>query len=97
MHEIILILSTAIASSGFWGIIQYIIEKRSSLSGALVGVMHYQILQLANKYINRGWVHQNEYDDLLMYLYKPYKELGGNGTVDNVMEKVSRLPFECEG
>lgn len=40
-----------------------------------------------------------ELDDLIQYLYAPYKDLGGNGSGDAIIVKVKALPIisESEG
>lgn len=43
------------------------------------------------EYIKRGWITKDEYEDLRDYLYKPYKELGGNGSAERIMLEVDKL------
>jgi hypothetical protein len=35
----------------------------------------------------------DEYEELLKYYYEPYKELGGNGTAEQIMNRVRQLPI----
>ena len=44
-------------------------------------------------YIDRGYVTQDEYENLQVYLYEPYEEMGGNGSARRVMEEVRKLPI----
>jgi hypothetical protein len=45
------------------------------------------------KYIERGYITQEEYENLHDYLYIPYEKLNGNGSAKRVMEEVGRLPI----
>jgi hypothetical protein len=45
------------------------------------------------KYIQRGWITEEEYKNLNDYLYKPYEELGGNGSAKRIMMEVNKLPI----
>ena len=58
----------------------------------LIGLAHDRILYLGNKYIERGWVSAEEYENLYTYLYDPYEKMGGNGSAKRIMEKVQKLP-----
>lgn len=44
-------------------------------------------------YIDRGWITQDEYENLHDYLYKPYEKMGGNGSAKKVMSEVNKLPI----
>lgn len=52
-----------------------------------------RILSLGFKYVDRGWLTHDEYQNLKKYLYEPYAELGGNGTVERLMAAIESLPF----
>ena len=58
----------------------------------LIGLAHDRILYLGNKYIERGWVSAEEYENLYTYLYAPYEKMDGNGSAKRIMEKVQKLP-----
>lgn len=36
---------------------------------------------------------QDEFENLYKYLYKPYKDCGGNGSAERIMEQVKKLPY----
>jgi hypothetical protein len=59
----------------------------------LVGLAHDRIMCLGMKYIDRGWITQDEYENLYEYLYKPYEKMGGNGSAKRVMMEVNKLPI----
>jgi len=79
------------ASTGFWSYITWKREKRDADKKLLLGLAHDRLINLTSKYIHRGFITHEEYDDLENYLYKPYKERGGNGTVDKFMQQVDKL------
>lgn len=86
-------LTTIVASSGFWA---YIISKNSSKSATdrlLMGIAYDKITSYGLAYLERGWVTMDEYEELQKYYYEPYKDLGGNGTAEQIMDQVRRLPF----
>lgn len=90
---IITIIGAVVASSGFWAYLQKKGEKHDLKSEMLRGLAHDRIMELGMKYINRGYVTQDEYENLYDYLFKPYGKLGGNGTAKHVMDAVSTLPM----
>ena len=49
---------------------------------------------ICERYIERGYITQEEYDSLYNYLYIPYKELGGNGTAERMVNEVKKLPIK---
>ena len=59
----------------------------------LIGLAHDRILYLGMQYIERGYITQDEYENLYEYLYKPYEKLGGNGSAKRVMTEVNKLPI----
>lgn len=98
-HEtFIAIILAIIGSGGFWSMMQFIAtkhsEKRSATTRMLLGLGHEQLLQQCAYYEMRGHITADEYDELEKYLYLPYKQLGGNGSVEREMLKVKALPSE---
>lgn len=65
----------------------------SDLSNAVMGLGHDKITYLAGKYIQRGGITQDEFENLHDYLYKPYIKLGGNGTAKKDMADIYKLPI----
>jgi hypothetical protein len=57
----------------------------------LIGLAHDRIIYLGMVYIERGYITQDEYENLYEYLYKPYKKLGGNGSAKRIMTEVDQL------
>ena len=87
------IICAVLASSGFWAFIQTRRERKDAKTRMLLGLGHDRIIFLSMKYIERGWITQDEYSDLIEYLYNPYREMGGNGTAKRIIEEVQKLPI----
>lgn len=87
------IMGSTLASSGFWAYITTKSNDNTAQNNMLLGLAHDKIMELAMKYISRGYVTYTEYENLDKYLYTPYKELKGNGTVDRLMSEVRTLPI----
>ena len=90
---IVTIVCSVLASSGFWAFIQKKNENKDVKSQMLIGLAHDRIIFLGMAYIERGWINQDEYENLYDYLYKPYKKMGGNGSAERVMVEVNKLPI----
>lgn len=90
---IIAVVSAAAASSGFWAYIQRRHDKKDAKTELLVGLAHDIIISKGMVYIERGWITQEEYENLNDYIYQPYKKNGGNGSAERVMNEVNRLPI----
>ena len=58
------------------------------------GLAHYRIIEEGQKYIERGWIAHEEYDDFMKYLGTPYLESGSNGLAKKMLDDVSELPFK---
>lgn len=93
LQMVVTIVCAVIASSGFWAFIQRKNENKDVKSQMLIGLAHDRIIFLGMKYIERGWISQDEYENLRDYLYKPYEKLGGNGSAQKVMIEVNKLPI----
>ena len=96
---ILSIIVAVFASAGFWAFVDRQVQKKDAKSPEkqmLLGLAHDRICYLAEKYIERGWITRDEYENLHDYLYKPYKTLGGNGTVDRLMSEVDQLPIQTK-
>lgn len=87
------ILMTTIASSGFWVWLGNRSQKKSLHTELLIGLAHNELMDKGLQYINRGSITQDEYENLYVYLYKPYENLGGNGSVKRIMAEVDKLPI----
>lgn len=87
------IVAALISSGGLWGYLQKKDQKRTATDRLLTGLAYGNISGLAEKYMSRGWITKDEYEDLHKYLYNPYRELGGNGTAERYMKEIEKLPL----
>lgn len=85
-------LVSVLASSGFWAWINNRREMKGARTKLLIGLAHDNILRSGNYYIKRGWISADEYEDLYKYMYEPYKELGGDGMAERIMDRIKALP-----
>ena len=102
-NTIQVIIVAVLGSSGLWAFISFLAQflfkryedrhgARTAADEMLRGLGHDRIIYLCSKYMERGFITADEYEDLNTYLYKPYRELGGNGTAERLMNEVNRLP-----
>lgn len=92
--EIIIPIIVAIfASGGFW---QYIMHKnitRDARTSAILALLHDKLYYLCEKHLKNGYISIEELDNI-EYLYIPYEKLGGNGVIENLYDKVKKLPLK---
>ena len=93
-----------LTSTALWGVVSKVILRRMELTAKrskadeaqrkmLVGLAHDRIVHLGMVYVDRGYITQDEYENLNDYLYAPYEKMGGNGSAKRVMEEVRKLPM----
>ena len=95
-HAFELIITVAIAvlgSNGLWAFIQSRSTAKSARDRMILGLGHAEIFRQAEHYIRRNGITTEELEDLNKYLFKPYKEMGGNGTAETIVKKCSELPI----
>ena len=86
----------ALTSSGLWALVSKRADKNDAERKMLVGLAHDRITHLGMAYLTRGYITQDEYENLNDYLYQPYEKMGGNGSAKRIMEEVRRLPIKRE-
>lgn len=98
MELMVSIVVAMFASTGFWSLLTYLIQRRDSKNSAesqmLKGLAHDRICYLGELYIKQGYVTQDQFQNLHDYLYEPYTRLGGNGTAKKIMDEVRDLPLK---
>lgn len=82
-----------LTSSGLWAVVARRADKGDAQRKMLVGLAHDRIIHLGMVYVDRGYITQDEYENLNDYLYTPYEKMGGNGSAKRVMEEVRKLPI----
>lgn len=93
IQSLITIAGSVIASSGFWAYMQSRKDKKDVSKAMILGLGHDRIRCLGMVYIERGYITQDEYENLYDYLYLPYDQMGGNGSAKRVMQLVNDLPM----
>lgn len=97
VQQIAVPLAVAVlTSSGLWALVSKRADKNNSERKMLVGLAHDRIIHLGMVYVTRGYITQDEYENLNDYLYQPYEKMGGNGSAKRVMEEVRKLPIKRE-
>ena len=87
------LVAAVLTSSGLWAVIARRADKGDAQRKMLVGLAHDRIVHLGMVYVDRGYITQDEYENLNDYLYAPYEKMGGNGSAKRVIEEVRRLPM----
>lgn len=85
-------MGTIFASTGFWTLINRILDKRSDRRMMVLGLTYLGIKMSCKAILDRGYVQMEELEDLEKYLYEPYKRMGGNGTAEAMLMKIKQLP-----
>lgn len=93
LRMVVTIVTSVLASSGFWAFLQRHFDKNDATKRLLIGIGHDRIMYLGLQYIQRGSITADEYENLHDYLYLPYKENGGNGSAARIMSEVEKLPI----
>lgn len=81
-----------LASSGFWAYMERRTQKKTLQTELLMAVARDRIIRLSLAYLNRGWISQEEFEDLNL-LFQSYSAMGGNGSAKRVMSQVDKLPM----
>lgn len=92
IQMVITIFCSVVASSGFWAYMDKRASKKDGKAKMLLGLGHDRLLYLCLKYLQRGSITGDELENL-EYLFVPYEELKGNGTVSKLMIRINNLPI----
>lgn len=90
---LITFLAAIAASSGFWLYLERKSGKKELRDRLLMGLAHDRIIYLGMKYIQRGWISQDEYENLCSFLFEPYSKMGGNGSALRLINEINKLPI----
>lgn len=100
--SIVTLLVAVFASTGFWSLAQYVIgiirERKggnSAEKNLLIALAHDRILILSKEAIAKGYISQDDYDNLAQ-MVEPYFEAGGNHLAKKYWEEVQKLPIREE-
>ena len=56
------------------------------------GIAHLQIVKACRHYLEVNRITTSQYNDLVV-MVDAYRELGGNGSVNRVMQEIEKLPI----
>ena len=90
---IVTIIVSIFASSGFWAYLMNRQKASTAERRMILGIGYRSICALCETYLKRGYISREEYSDLKKYLYGPYKEMGGDGTCERLIQEVDKLPI----
>lgn len=94
IEVLIAIAGSVFASGGLWTLILYKAKQKDTGLSMTRGMAHYQIIEEGQKFIDRGWITHEEYEDFMKYLGNPYLESGSNGLAKKMIDDISDLPFK---
>lgn len=103
MQVILTVISSVLASSGLWTYMMKKSEQKDVKTEMLIGLAHDRIVFLGMAYIERGWITQDEYENLYEYLYKPYEKMAAMALQRKLCKKstiylfINQLIFQKEG
>ena len=100
------IIIAAISSSGLSSLIVFLIQRwdkkksekqqdKSATTRMLFGLGHDKLIFLTDKYVRRGAITLVEKRNL-DYIYKPYRDLNGNGDCEIGYKACEKLPVVSE-
>lgn len=84
------------SSGGFWVYLRKKYENKDCIEKIIMGLAHDKIVELGIRYIEKGYVTKDEYDDLFKYFWEPYSSVGGNGSAERIIGMVRLLPLTPE-
>ena len=97
---IITLICSIFASTGFWSVINLLIQRRQTRAAAdtadrelLLGLAHDRIYVLCTEYLEQGYITPEQIDNLRC-ISLPYFSAGGNGTGKLMVKEVEKLPIK---
>lgn len=69
-------------------------EENDLIKRMVMGSLYGRTKYLGEQYIKKGYISMQEYSDWIKYLYQPYKDAGGDGTIDKIAAEINKLPVE---
>lgn len=88
------IFCSVMASSGLWALLAKRMDRSDAKTELLIGMAHDRISFLGVSYTDRGYITQEEYENINTYLYEPLKKVTGGvdlGFVERIMKDVNNL------
>ena len=100
LNLVVSLILEIVACGGFWTFVISKRDKKSNKTKLLIGLGHDRIMSLCLKYIDRGNITSDEYENLHDYLYQPFIDMvppEESGTIRRVMDQVKKLDIITDG
>lgn len=93
--QIVVLLTSFVASQGFWTFINHKLTKTSKLDKLVKALVRDRLTFLCEKALRNRSLTSSEYS-ILIELYEAYKDIGGNGTIAKLMAEIEKLELDVE-
>lgn len=93
VQSLVTIVVAIISSSGVWGLFNLTMLKKTDSTRLLIGLAHHLIVRESHRLLEQGYMTADDYRNLRKGLYEPYKQLGGNGLAEKMVNDVEKLPI----
>lgn len=90
-------LSAVFGAPGLWALMQTRANRNTTEDELLLVLVRSRIIEEGERYLERGYILSGEYSDFYEELYKPYKDMGGNGLAQHIFERIEKLPMLPDG
>lgn len=90
------LVTTVLSGPGIWAWAKTRTQRNNSENRLLLQVAKNQLITQGRKYLNRGYVTMDEYEEYESE-YHVYTDLGGNGLARRIFEQVDDLPMMPNG
>ena len=90
------VVTALLGGSGIWAWAKTRVERNDSEDELLLRVAKNQLVYQGRKYLKRGYVTMDEYEEYESE-FKVYESLGGNGLARRVFKQVDVLPILPNG
>lgn len=88
------IFVASLGSSGLWAWLTQRTINVKETHRLLLGIAHDLIITKGSRYIKRGWITIDEYEDLVERLWIPYSRYDSNGSAKRIIENVKTLEIK---
>lgn len=85
-------VTALLGGSGIWAWAKTKADRNDNTAKLLLSVSKNQLISLGRRYIDRGYITMDEYEEYEAE-YQLYTALGGNGLAHRVFEQVDELPL----
>ena len=86
------LLSAVFGAPGLWALVKTKADRNDNSAKLLLSVTRTQLIALGRKYIERGYITMDEYEEYEAE-YQIYSALGGNGLAHRIFEQVDDIPL----